>query len=244
VMGVDAREGEAIDVGVRPDSLMVLRLNSETGACRVLGIPRDTRVDLPGYGLSKVNHALAVGGIAYQKLVVERFLGTSIDHYVLLDFDGFESLVDAVGGVEVEVATGFVATDGTVFDAGWQKLDGKRALSYARWRGGEDGDFGRIGRQQQVLRALLARASGLNVVRSIGELLPAVEAHLRTDLSPGQMNGIAGEYGERCTEETVTLMSLEGGVATHEDPLFKQRLSYVEVDAAELRRKVAALMEP
>ena len=62
-MGVDAREGEAIDGQVRPDSLMVVHLNPQSSACRILSIPRDTRTELPGYGLTKINHALAVGGI-------------------------------------------------------------------------------------------------------------------------------------------------------------------------------------
>ncbi|MER3438248.1 MAG: hypothetical protein C4346_12050, partial [Chloroflexota bacterium] len=109
LMGVDARPGEAIDIGVRPDSLMVLRLNPETGSCRILSIPRDTRTELPGYGLTKVNHALAVGGIPYQKQVVELLLGIPIDHYVLVDFAGFETLVDAVGGITIDVPEGFVA---------------------------------------------------------------------------------------------------------------------------------------
>src|SRR5690606_5259958 len=61
MMGVDARPGEAIDVGVRPDSLFVVYLDGSNGSCRVLSIPRDTRTTLPGYGQSKINHALAVG---------------------------------------------------------------------------------------------------------------------------------------------------------------------------------------
>ena len=88
LMGVDARPGEAIDIGVRPDSLSVAAYDSATNSCRLLSIQRDSRVELPGYGMSKINHALAVGGIPYEKLVVEQFLGIPIDHYALIDFTG------------------------------------------------------------------------------------------------------------------------------------------------------------
>ena len=244
LMGVDARPGEAIDIGVRPDSLMVLHLSADSGSCRVLSIPRDTRTELPGYGLTKVNHALAVGGIEYEKQVIEQMLGITIDHYFLIDFNGFEDMVDAVGGITVNVPESFVNLDGRVFTAGQQAMTGAEALSYSRWRGGPDGDFGRMERQQLVLRALVAKASGLNVVRSINELLPAVEENLRTDLSPTQMASIAMDYRDRCTESTVSMIRLEGSAATYDDPLLQMPLYYIEVDQAEIRSKVAALFEP
>lgn len=244
LMGVDARPGEAIDIGVRPDSLMVLRLNPETGSCRVLSIPRDTRTELPGYGMSKVNHALAVGGIPYQQQVVELLLGIPIDHYVLVDFAGFEALVDAVGGITIDVPEGFVAADGTVFNAGTQTMTGKQALAYARYRGGPDGDFGRIARQQAVLRAMIQRASGLNLVRSINDLLPAVREHIRTDLSVAEMTKLALAYRSTCTADQIDLFRLEGYDATLDDPLLNAPLWYLIVDEAEIRKKVEMLLEP
>ena len=102
VMGVDARPGQPIDIQVRADALSVVHIDPETGICRMLSIPRDTRVMLPGYGYSKVNHALAIGGVPYQQLVVGQYLGIEIDHYGLIDFAGMAELVDAVGGVTVE----------------------------------------------------------------------------------------------------------------------------------------------
>lgn len=243
VMGVDARAGESIDSGVRPDSLMILHLDNKTGACRVLAIPRDTRTDLPGYGLTKINHALAVGGVDYEKLVVQNLLGIKIDHYVLIDFNGFKSLVDAVGGIAITVPDNFTATDGTVFTPGVQTMTGAQALSYARYRGGADGDFGRIQRQQQVLRALVGKGSNLNIVRSINELLPAVEQNLRTDLSARQMASIGSDFRSRCTDANVTMMTLDGGTATYQDPLLNLPLNYVILDPEEIKAKVAALLE-
>ena len=103
IMGVDARPGSADRHRRPPDALMVLRLDPETGACRGLAIPRDSLAELPGYGETKINHALMLGGIPYEELVVELYLGIEIDHYALIDFTGFEDLVDAVGGVTITV---------------------------------------------------------------------------------------------------------------------------------------------
>ncbi len=242
VMGVDARPGEPIDQGVRPDSLMVVRLNPDTGSCRVLAIPRDTRVELPGYGLSKINHALAVGGIPYEQLVVEQYLGLAIDHYVLVDFTGFSELVDDVGGVDIDVPVAFTASDGTVFPAGPQHLNGTEALAYSRFRGDADGDFGRIQRQQQLIQALMAKAGDINPVDAITELVPSLGDRLRTDLGQGDMLDLAREYGASCTNDSVEFLHLDGSIATFDDPLLNLPLSYVVVDEAELRRKVAELI--
>ncbi|MGH2558407.1 MAG: LCP family protein [Thermomicrobiales bacterium] len=242
LMGVDARPDEAIDVGVRPDALAVLHLDPATGSCRLLAIPRDARVELPGYGPTKVNHALAVGGIPYQRQVVEAFLGISLDHYGLIDFAGIESLVDAVGGVTILAPETFSA-EGVTFTAGSQTLDGAQALVYARYRGGPDGDFGRIRRQQQVILALITSAAGRDILRDIDELIPALRDHIRTDLSPVDFAAFALRYRETCTEQSIWIGTLDGEVATFHDPLLQMDLSYVVVDPAEVRRKVAALLD-
>jgi LCP family protein required for cell wall assembly len=244
VMGVDARPGESIDIGVRPDSLMVLRLNPQTGSCRTLAIPRDTRTELPGYGKSKINHALAVGGIPYEQQVVENLLGLQIDHYLLIDFNGFQDLVDAVGGIQIDVPEAFAIDQDIWFDAGPQTMDGKHALAYARWRGGSDGDFGRIARQQAVLRALIRKGAGLDVIRSLNELLPAVQDNIRTDLGPKDMARLGLDYRETCTDQSVEMLRLEGYNAWFDDPLLNLQLIYVVVDEAEVSSKVRMFVEP
>lgn len=241
LMGVDARPGEAIDVGVRPDALAVLHLDADTGSCRMLAIPRDSRIELPGYGLSKANHALAVGGIPYQQQVVERFLGIPIDHYGLIDFAGIERLVDMVGGVTIEVPESF-SVGGTTFASGTQTLNGKRALLYARYRGGADGDFGRIGRQQQILRAVLRSASTSNPLALVPRMLPVLEDHTRTSFDPAEMIDIATHFRSTCNEQTLETRTLAGTVATFPDPLLNLDLSYVIVDDAEVRKQVAWLL--
>jgi LCP family protein required for cell wall assembly len=240
LMGVDARPGEAIDIGVRPDALAVLRLDPESGSCRMLNIPRDSRVNLPGYGLTKVNHALAVGGIPYQELVVEEFLGISIDQYALIDFGGVEALVNAVGGVTISVTEPF-EQNGVTFVVGERDVDGTEALAYASYRNGPDGDFGRIRRQQQLVRAILAKGSALDPLPLVRELLPQLQDHVRTDLSPLDLVALGSRFLNSCTDETLVTMNLDGSVATFDDPLFGVPLSYVVVPEDEVRRKVVEL---
>jgi LCP family protein required for cell wall assembly len=241
LMGVDAREGEAIDVGVNSDVLAVTRLDPETGSCRILNIPRDSRVDLPGYGQSKINHALAVGGIPYQQLVVEQFLGIEIDNYALIDFNGIISLVDALGGVEIEISESFYLL-GTQFDPGVRTLTGIEALRYSRFRGGADGDFGRIRRQQQVLKALIETAAGSDPANLVRNVLPKIDDHIRTDLEPVEMVNLGKHFRSRCTEETLQTLTLTGSIGSFWDPLYTVNLSYVVIDEADKARKVAELM--
>jgi LCP family protein required for cell wall assembly len=236
LMGVDATTGESIDIGVRPDALAVLHLDRETGSCRMLAIPRDTRVELPGYGQSKINHALAVGGVPYQIQVVEQYLGVELDHYGLIDFGGVVTIVDKVGGVEVDNPAAFSSL-GFDFPVGAQTLDGERALAYARFRGDAEGDFGRIGRQQEVLRAVMQKVSPGDLVGLIPEMLPLLQDHFRTDLSALDMADLASTYGQTCTYSTLDTSTLDGETATYYDPLIELNLSYVIIDDAELWRK-------
>jgi LCP family protein required for cell wall assembly len=242
LMGVDAREGDAIDVGVNSDVLAVAHLDPESGSCRMLNIPRDSRVDLPGYGLTKINHALAVGGIPYQQLVVEQFLGITIDNYALIDFNGIISLVDSFGGVEVEITESFFLL-GTQFDPGVRTLTGLEALRYSRFRGGADGDFGRIRRQQQVLKALIETAAGSDPATLVRSVLPVIDNHVRTDLEPVEMVNLGKSFRTRCTEETLETMTLSGTIGTFWDPLYSVNLSYVVIDEADKARKVAELIK-
>ncbi len=236
LMGVDARTGEAIDVGVRPDALAVLHLDND-GSCRMLAIPRDSRATLPGYGTSKINHALAVGGIPYEIQVVEEYLGIEIDHYGLVDFAGITQIVDSVGGIEVDNPDAFAVGDQT-FAAGPIALDGERALAYARYRGGSDGDFGRIEKQQQVMRAVLDRATDVNLVTFVPSSFSLLADHIRTDVGPTTIVDLGADYLDTCTASSLETRTIPGDVATLHDDLLQAPLSFVVSDATAIRDSV------
>ncbi len=125
----------------RADSLMVVRAGG--GSFRQLSIPRDSYAEIPGNGSQKINGAYAYGGAALQIRTVEQFLGIKIGHVIILDFTGFADLVDAVGGVKVEVPRKICGDiSGGTANGGWSirlskgthTLDGQQALAYARLR--------------------------------------------------------------------------------------------------------------
>jgi len=242
IMGVDARNSGTIDVGVRPDALGVVNLNQETGSCRLLAVPRDSRVNLPGYGHSKVNHALAIGGIPYEMLVVEKYLDIEIDHYALVDFSGLIQVVDTIGGVTVDNPEAFSFFGATTFPAGEIHLNGEDALSYARYRGGVGGDFSRISRQQQVIRGLIDQSYDLNLVRLVPGMFSLLSDHFRTDLSAGELILLADTYRTTCTSTTMAVRTIVGDILTSYDDLTQENLSFVISDPATVQDEVEWLL--
>lgn len=243
VMGVDAGPGEEIDIGVRPDVLIVVRLDPVTNECRLLSVPRDTRTELPGYGETKINHALMVGGIPYQRLVVEQLLGITIDSYALIDFTGFQELVDAVGGIRVTVPEEISENGRVRFPAGAQTFDGANALAYARYRDpATQGDAGRVQRQWALLKGLGRATSGRDLPGQVNNLLSAVGSHFRSDLSASDFAEIARAYGDSCTVDTVKPAMLDGTRIRLNDAIFDQPLYYNVVDEATIEERVATLM--
>lgn len=127
--------------GARADTLMLVRAGG--GKFNKLSIPRDSYAEIPGQGSQKINAAYAYGGAALQIETVSNFLGTPIDHVVILNFDGFENFIDAIGGVEVDVPQRLCADiSGGEANGGWtidlkkgdNTLSGEDALAYARTR--------------------------------------------------------------------------------------------------------------
>jgi LCP family protein required for cell wall assembly len=158
----------------------------------MIGIPRDLWVSIPGYGQERINVAYQAGGSTTAKQTVSNVLGHRVDRYLLIGLEGVREIVDAVGGITIDVPQDIrddaYPTDDygtmTVFiPAGRQQMDGETALQYARTRH-QDNDFGRIGRQQQVIGGV--RAALLNPLNwpRLPAVLVAVQRTVTTDLSP------------------------------------------------------------
>lgn len=170
VLGVDGRGAEGYVS--RTDSIMLLGIYPAQLRASLLSIPRDLFIDVPGYGMERVNTVNVLGemegegqGPPLLALALQQTFGINVDRYVRLDFQGFVELIDAVGGVTIDVERAIMddaypTEDGGVisvrFDPGSQQMDGERALIYARTRHADD-DYQRASRQQQVLSGLLAR---------------------------------------------------------------------------------------
>jgi LCP family protein required for cell wall assembly len=142
----------------RTDSMMVVHVAADRKSVDVVSIPRDSWVEIPGIGPSKINAAYAEGGPPLLIQTIEQLTGVRIDHMGIVDFTGFKEMTDALGGVKITVP---VATQDSrnFFPAGTYRMNGKQALGYVRQRHGlPNGDFDRMKRQQNWIRAVLKEA--------------------------------------------------------------------------------------
>ena len=194
LMGVDERKD---DVG-RSDTLMILRLSKDSAS--LLTIPRDTMVYIEKHGYEKINAAYAYGGAKLSRKTVEEFLGIEIDHYVTINKARFVDVIDALGGIDIYVERDMHYEDpwddngGLVIDfkKGIQHLDGQSAIEYVRFRDAEEGDIGRVRRQQAFMRACADRLSEPSMLIKIPELLGVAVKAIDTDLTSGEMLAAAG----------------------------------------------------
>lgn len=209
------------------DTIILASLKPSTGQVALLSVPRDLSVSIPNYGWYKVNHANSFGetqspgnGGELTSQVLSNTLGVPIHYYVRVDFSGFIQLIDELGGIDVEVDHGFVDTtyptdhEGEVktvsFKAGWQHLDGKTALDFARSRHGSNGegsDFARSRRQQKILLAVKAKVFSLGTLRSpskINSILTALHDDIKTNFSPWELLGATRLTGSLDTTQLIT----------------------------------------
>ena len=184
VLGCDEREGENV---ARADVIIVATLRPGAKEASMFSLPRDTRVAIEGHGHDKINHAMSYGGISLVQSSVENLLGVEIDHYVKVNFDGFINVIDALGGVNVEVPTRmYKPLEAIDLLPGYQTLDGADALAFVRWRGDGTGDYGRIERQQQFIAALTEKVKGMSMSQALN-VVSAVMDSIETDMSVRQM---------------------------------------------------------
>ncbi|MFF3615426.1 LCP family protein [Streptomyces sp. NPDC002580] len=146
----------------RSDTLMLVHLDADGHAAYTLSIPRDSWVPIPGHGSAKINAAFSWGGPPLLIRTVEQLTGTRVDHFGVIDWHGFKSLTDAVGGVPVTVLKdSYDPEQRRHFTAGTQTMNGDEALAYVRQRHGlPGGELDRIKRQQQFLRGLVSQVRG------------------------------------------------------------------------------------
>ncbi|MCZ2825570.1 MULTISPECIES: LCP family protein [unclassified Modestobacter] len=172
LVGSDTRAevgpGELPDA--RSDAIMLARFAGDREHAQVISIPRDSWVDIPGYGKSKINAAYALGGPTLLIQTIEQLTGVRIDHYAAIDFAGLIQVTDDLGGVDVVVSE--TTSNGPyTFTEGLNHLDGDQA----RWYVGQrydlpGGDFDRVKRQQNYLRAMFTKLFSQEVFTSPGKL--------------------------------------------------------------------------
>nr|WP_281168091.1 LytR family transcriptional regulator [Siminovitchia fordii] len=208
MLGVDEREG---DKG-RSDTMIVITVNPEKQSMEMLSIPRDTRVEIVGKGFDdKINHAYAFGGIEMSMNTVEKYLDIPIDYYVKMNMEGFEEIVDAVGGITVNNDLDF-SVSATHFPKGEISLNGEEALKYSRMRKEDPrGDFGRQMRQRQVIQGVIKKGANVSTLWKYDDMLKAVGNNVETNISFDEMKSIQKNYSE--ARKHVEQLQIEGSGA-------------------------------
>lgn len=194
LLGGDSRGDDA----GRSDSIMVASIDPVSKRAHLFSVLRDTYVNIPGHGKSRLNSSFSYGGPELTKQTVSDLLGIPIQHYIYTDFNGFMSLVDAVGGIDIDVEKDMYYTskaDKHMYDIdlkkGLQHMDGKTALQYVRFRHDATSDFTRTERQRIFMTELAKKLQSTTSLFKIPEILEAVAPYIETDLSPTQMLKLA-----------------------------------------------------
>ncbi len=223
LFGVDSREG-SLGKGTRSDSIIIASINEDTGAIKLCSVYRDTYMNLSNDSYNKCNSAYAKGGPEQAIIMLNMNLDLNITDYVTIGFDGLSEVIDALGGVYVDVSEAeiphlnnyqismvgttsdgqtFTATEGkdytAVTTAGYQKLNGLQATAYCRIRHVGD-DFERAQRQREVLASIMEQAKKSSVA-DLNKILDSVLPHVATSLDVDEMVGMLAD---------VTKYSIEG----------------------------------
>ena len=195
IMGVDERTD---DVG-RSDTLMIATLDPNKNQAALLSVPRDTRVKIKGHGFDKINAAYAYGGRKLTQETIESLLNTHIDHYIKINVHGFTKIIDALGGIDIDVEKRMYYEDpwdddgGLYIDLqpGMQHMDGKTAITYVRYRD-EEGDIGRIKRQQNFMKAVMDKLVSPTIIPKLPAIVSAVSDSVETDMSVSEILSFLG----------------------------------------------------
>ncbi len=209
VLGVDRRPDSGEEgAGVRSDTMMLVRLDPSTGDVKLLSIPRDLLVEIKPGEENRINAAYSFGGIDETIPAVENYTGIPIDHYAIVDFQGFESVINAMGGVKVDIKGQFPST--WHMNEGVKHLNGRRALMYARYRDTPDGDLGRIARQQQMVAALRSQALKWNTVKKMPEIAATINKNVQTDMGLSDGMSLGRILIKQGRHATMTSAQLKG----------------------------------
>ena len=203
------------------DTMLLLRFDPREERVSVLSVPRDTRTNVDGV-VTKINEANRQGGPALSAQSVSELMGgVSIDRYMRINVQGVEKLIDALGGVEVNVPKDMKYQDDSQhlyinLKAGKQRLDGDQALQFLRFRYDDNGDIGRVQRQQTFMRSLANQALNPTTIARLPKILSVIQSHVDTNLSVEELVALVG-YGSQTDRSNVQMLMLPGEFSNYDD---------------------------
>ena len=209
VLGVDRRPDSAKGESTRSDTMMLVRVIPATGEVKLLSVPRDLYVEVESGEKDRINTAYAYGGVEKARAVMEDLTDVDIDNYVIVDFEGFEKVIDAIGKVRVDVGKG-VFPEHWNMGEGFERLNGHKALKYARYRGTPGADLDRIDHQQKLLAALRRQALRWDTVTRLPAIIRITNENVNTDLGILQVIPLARALVLNGENNKMTTAELEG----------------------------------
>ncbi|WBX81950.1 LCP family protein [Virgibacillus salarius] len=228
IIGVDDSENRGYNEKSRSDTLILATFNKSSKSVKLLSIPRDSYVNVPDHGYTKINHAHYFGGPKKSIETVEDFLNVPVDYYVRLNFEAFIEVVDSLGGIQYDVPFEIVEMDSQDnknaihLTPGYQKLNGEEALALARTRK-YDSDIERGKRQQEIIKTIVKQATSASSILKLDDLITAVGNNMKTSLSFNEMKSFVS-YGMN-TNLSLSSVSLDGTGGKMNDGLW-----YYQVD--------------
>ena len=231
-----------VDGGSRTDSIALAIFDAENKAVRVAAIPRDSRVQIPGRGWDKINHAYVYGGINLLEDTVVNLTGMAVNYFVIVNYKSFPRIIDLIGGVDIYVEKRLKYTDysGKLFiniPKGQQHLDGKTALEYVRFRHDPLGDIGRVQRQQKFMDIVLAKLKSPSILPRIPALIDEVVSAVDTDLTPLEALRLM-QFANALPQDRIRMFMAPGKSG------YSGNLSYWILDTVALSLQLAAQLPP
>lgn len=209
VLGVDRRPNSAEGESTRSDTMMLVQVIPATGEVKLLSVPRDLYIEVESGEKDRINTAYAYGGVEKARAVMEDLTGVDIDNCVIVDFEGFEKVIDAMGKVRVDVGKG-VFPEHWNMGEGFERLNGHKALKYVRYRGTPGADLDRIDHQQKLLAALRRQALRWDTVTRLPAIIRITNENVNTDLGILQVIPIARALVLNGENNKMTTAELEG----------------------------------
>lgn len=241
VMGIDARNAKE---NSRSDTMIVTTIDPNTNKVAMVSIPRDTRIKNSAGKNDRINSINALEGPEAACKAAGELLDVKIDYYVLTNFGGFGDIVDALGGVHIDVETDMYHRDpvnpelAINISKGYQYLDGKQALAFVRYRGSPTADIGRTENQQKFIKALAQEMMQTKTILKLPQLVPELRENVRTNLPLQDMIHLAN-MAPKLDLDNIVAQTLPGYSFT--DPI--TGASYWEADKKVGKILLASLLQ-
>ncbi|KKB90656.1 MULTISPECIES: LCP family protein [Bacillus] len=238
LLGIDSRnsKGETVD-DARSDANVLVTFNRKNKSATMLSIPRDSYVNIPGYGYDKFTHAHAYGGVKLSAKTVENLLDIPVDYVIESNFDAFKDVVDELNGVSINVESEKIVnqikkdTKGKVIlKTGVQTLNGEEALAYVRTRKA-DTDFQRGQRQMEVLNAIIKKSKSLSSIPAYDDIVDSLGENLKMNLS---LNDAIGLFPFIASLKSVDTEQLTGSDMYLYSSRERKKLYYLKLNSDKL----------